>query len=304
MRNKKESRIDVLRRQRLESQIADVRSELCFRKATRDAARGARARPMGPSGSDETEDQATDTDPDLWHKLARDNLDHATDDNLQKAWKHVHRAKRLLYESYDDNERQDRAKALRLEALEKLGGWRKDAVKEVLPVAACTSEVTPGALVLAQFILDEHFENVYFKLDMLSARLRGATSLLTGLVAGLVLVAVGFDRLGRPLDGIFSLTTLIPVLLLGATGAGLSILLSLGQLGGRIPEVLKGGWESAVRPLLGALSAVVFLAILQAGLFAFPTPEDSHIWAYAILAGFSDQIVVRTIAAAEKAVTK
>jgi hypothetical protein len=81
--------------------------------------------------------------------------------------------------------------------------------------------------------------------------------------------------------------------------------LSLSQTAGRIPEVLKGWTEATVRPLVGALSAVVVVATLQAQLIIpIEEPTVIKLSVFAILAGFSDQVVVRVMRGAEKALTE
>jgi hypothetical protein len=223
------------------------------------------------------------------------------DGDDQGAWMHLHRAKRFLYESYDDDERLARARVLRAETDEKLTGWRKQAVTAVLPLDAKTPGT--GALVLAQFLLDEHFENVYFKLEMLGQRIRQLPWLLGAIVILLLLGAwwlsadPGSSILLPPRE-------LLLVLLLGAAGAGVSIALSMKQLSGRIPEVLRGWTETSVRPLVGALSAVILVVVAQSGLLPIEARGNSQLYAYAVLGGFSDQLLVRLLAAAGKAVTK
>lgn len=228
--------------------------------------------------------------------------------NDHSAWIHLHRARRFLLESFNKNERLMRAMALQREAEEKLTNWRGKAVRDVLlldpnkPRAPST-----GALILAQFLLDEHFANVYFKLELLGARVRLLAWLLVGTTLLLVVGAFSarvFEILES--DYLFSSPAqLLFVLLLGALGAVLSMTLSLTQLAGRVPEVLQGWTEATVRPLVGALSAVVLVAILQAQLI-IPIAELTVIQlsVFAILAGFSDQVVVRVMGRAEKALTE
>ena len=222
----------------------------------------------------------------------------------QMAWKHLNRARRLIYESYEPEEIAARTKVLRLEATEKLKNWRKDAVMETLPADNDGPPPTLGALVLAQFLLDEHFENLYFKLELLGARTRTMSIIFLLLVAALLVSAFLLGRTDAETESIFfSIRDLSFIMLLGATGAGISILLSLNRSAGRIPEALRGWLATLMRPMLGALSAVAVIALIQAGLLPIEMQTDEAIWVYALLAGFSDQFAVRALDAAEKAAT-
>ena len=282
--------IKRLRVRRLARAIADTKSELEHRIAV-----------AGAHGK-VSFDQATD--------LLSKADDAVAGGHYQEAWTRLHRARRHIHESYDPKKADDaaelaaRARVLRSEAAEKLRNWRKEAVEQILPDDRGNPPLTSGALVLAQFLLDEHFENVYFKLELLRTRFLTVGYILASLVVLLFLSAAVLPRADTELGSIFfSLRDLSLVMLIGATGAGLSILLSLTKVGGRIPEVLQGFLETLFRFLVGALGAVAIVALIQAELLPIDVRTEGAIWVYALLAGFSDQFVVRALAAAEKAAT-
>ncbi len=282
MDDEKRSGVEALRARRLKGHLEGLRQD--FERRVDLAGRGATPwKPYADASLTRAEQAARESDQQL-------------------AWMHLHRGRRFLYESYDDDERLERARALRAEAEEKLTNWRKQALAAILPLDSKTAPST-GALVLAQFLLDEHFENVYFKLEMLGHRVRQLPWLLGALVLLLLLGALWLSQ--DPARSVFfSPRQLLLILLLGATGAGVSIALSLKALTGRIPEVLRGWTETAVRPLMGALSAVVVVGIVQSELLPLEAPTMTQLYAYATITGFSDQVLVRLMAAAEKAVTK
>lgn len=161
--------------------------------------------------------------------------------------------------------------------------------------------MTVDRLILAQSLLDEHFDNVYFKLDIAAASLERWPWIL-GLALALLLGAVGSYELpflaplwqgveGPPLGG---LAHLVVVALAGALGAALSRSLSALSHAGRIPEFLQGSTDWLLRLMVGAASAVGITMLTQAGLLPFEKTSAVS-YALAFVAGFTDRLLTRAI---------
>lgn len=278
------AKLDELRRERLGARIAELEKWIGFQ-----------AQKAG--------------DATRWKTCAEASLAEARaaleDGNLQAAWPPCHQAQRFLYTTLSAEQLGDRAKVLRREAEEKLKNWRKGAVLDLIGRdVQQPKRPSPGTLVLAQFLLDEHFGNVYFKLESLASRAVGMIWALGFLVGGvLALAALAGGALPSECF-LSSVSQTLVVLALGAVGATLSNTLSALGLTGRIPTVLQGGIEFAVRPLVGAVSAVAVLVVLQAGLIPIEEPKGLALYAWAVGAGFSDQILNRVMNRLEQAAEK
>lgn len=285
-----------LRRQRLDARLAELEQLIGFNAATRDSA--------GP-----------------WQEYAQQNLEKAREalgdekspvEKLQVAWAYCHQAYRFLSWSLDDDvERRQNAKPLRREAEAKLKNWRKEAVLDVIGREPAGSDVpSKGDLLLAQSLLDQHFENVYFKLDVLASRVRLLPLVLLLMVAAVLSLSwflgasAGDAGCPKPASLLFDCKTVLVVLMLGAVGATLSNTLSALSAADRIPQVLRGRVEWTVRPLLGALSAVAVVLVLQSDLLPIKSPEKPMIFAYALVAGFTDRLLNRVMRAVEQSAEK
>jgi hypothetical protein len=212
--------------------------------------------------------------------------------------------------SYDEAERRTRATVLRHEAGSKLKNWRKEAVLDVVGRDA-TGEKVPGTrdLIQVQFLVDQHFENVYFKLDVLAARVAVMPWLLGALIVLVVAVAFTKDFIlggGATPDAsiLNDYVMTIAVAVLGAAGATLSRALSALGMEDRIPQVLSGATEWTVRPMIGALSAIAVVLVLESGLLPINEPAEPMIYAYAIAAGLTDRLLNRVLKAVEASTEK
>lgn len=208
-------------------------------------------------------------------------------------------AYRFLIHGLPETELEARADALRYEALEKLSGWRRSAVENLLGTEKNPEEIDAARLSLAQLVIDVHFQNVYFKLEVvahfvpwLSVAL-GMLALGTMLYSGFLATEDATSFLGDPEQ-----TTL--VLFLGAMGAVLSNTTTLLGATGRIPQVISGLTNFSVRPLFGAVSAVAVAVILQSGYLPIDQPTTNQLYAVALLSGFSDQLLTRVMRKVEE----
>jgi len=163
--------------------------------------------------------------------------------------------------------------------------------------------MSASRLAQAQYLLDQHFSNVYFKIDVVAVCVAGMVWTFCAIVPAVLALAWWLPQTAPDLV-IRSGSQTAAVLLLGAVGAALSYALSTLGFAGRIPGQLNSVQQFVVRPLLGAVSAFAVVAVLQSGLLPITTPEGAHVYAYAVAAGFSDQILTRVMNVVEKSASK
>jgi hypothetical protein len=223
--------------------------------------------------------------------------------STQEKWAHCTQAFRFLIWSMDNEEREVHCKALRREADAKLDGWRKDAVLDLVGREKPATAVDAAALSLALYLLDEHFDNVYFRLDAVAIRIRSLRWVMLTLVA-IVLAASWYLPRGASNSFLFDPQRASLVLLAGAIGAALSNALSVLGVGSKIPGLLGEHANWFVRLPLGALGAVAIVAIIQSGLLPVTQPTDLAMYAWAVTGGFSDQLLNKVIAQVESAIDK
>ena len=171
--------------------------------------------------------------------------------------------------------------------------------------------MTSHDLIVAQAILDEHYENVYFKLEVAVSGLTRWPWILLGALILLFAVVASTDlplleplwtpgdkgsRTPPPYGGI---AYLFLVAALGMLGAAVTRALTALVGTGRIPEILSSASEWFLRLLVGAASAVGVVLIATAGLLPFKE-EIQVYYALAFVAGTSDRLLTRALASINK----
>ncbi len=271
-----------LRRTRLESALATLGKLIAFKEAT--------------SELNDSQKKAVG--------MAKDS--HGTANRCFKkhrdevAWAHCKQAYRFLIWAFDKNDIEAHRRALRREAETKLKSWRREAVLDVLGRdVAGSAEIGPAELSLAQFLFDLHYDNAYFKLEAAAVRIRKLPFFLGALI---VLLIMG-SFLGSVGDGDLFLVNprkILLVMLVGVVGAALSNTLSVLGVATRIPEFVGEFRSWLVRPLIGALSAVGVVLVVQSGILPLKEPTGAALYAWGLAGGFSDQLLNRVMQQVEK----
>lgn len=215
-------------------------------------------------------------------------------------WDALHAARRVALGALegDDNGRQVAGVLIRAEVSEKLKEWRKEAALGALSAGGEERAPTVTELRAAQLQLDESSSNGFRRLDVFGSVL---TFILYGLFVtlGLLLAAVRFDWLpslegeARPLD---TAAEVVGVITLGALGSFLSVALT--RFAGRqqkLPEMVQGRLVDILRPLIGGASAVALVLVLDSGLQTAVLADDSKVYVWAVVAGFSERLLRRTL---------
>jgi hypothetical protein len=161
----------------------------------------------------------------------------------------------------------------------------------------------------ARQVLDVHQDNTYLKLRLLSRHLlwAGVLLLVTLAVAvGTVAIVLGLGWSPSGDEELFAdARSVLVVVLLGAVGGATSGLITVLNPGTqlRIPDVKAQRYLVLLRPLVGAAAALIVVAILQSGLGGVQADARAAL-AVAFIAGFSERLVSRAVAAASSAIAK
>jgi hypothetical protein len=236
--------------------------------------------------------------------------------NLNDAWTALKAADRELLHAYTDQEIEDEAARVRLEAESKLDDWRQKFIFQCIP--AVDNEImhernrcAPSVEIVKECrrVLDDALDNKYRKLSLLRQRLKYSAFALIGSVLIAVaawLIAIGTGLSPGDLPHLLSdWRSVLVVLNLGSLGASLSGLLSLRdqKLNVRIPD-LREGWALLVwRPVVGAASALVLVLLLQSGVGGLALDSSAALVA-AVVAGFSEQAVSGAVGRASAVIEK
>ena len=209
-------------------------------------------------------------------------------------WAAFQAARRVMLRG-TDADRIVRAASVRAEADKKLSGWRSEAVSDLLRDPK-GSPPTWEAIRQAQFQIDESSSNLYRRLDLFASRIGYVVVILVVLLA-LSVAVVESGSLpyleGTSLD---SLGSLLGIMLLGAIGSILSVALTRVRGSGRpVPQLIESNFVDVLRPVLGAASAVVLVLVLEAGLQTTIDTSGSKVYVWAIVAGFSERLLRRTL---------
>lgn len=209
-------------------------------------------------------------------------------------WAAFQAARRVMLRG-TDADRIVRAASVRAEADKKLSGWRSEAVSDLLRDPK-GSPPPWEAIRQAQFQIDESSSNLYRRLDLFASRIGYVVVILVVLLA-LSVAVVESGSLpyleGTSLD---SLGSLLGIMLLGAIGSLLSVALTRVRGSGRpVPQLIESNFVDVLRPVLGAASAVVLVLVLEAGLQTTIDTSGSKVYVWAIVAGFSERLLRRTL---------
>jgi len=226
-----------------------------------------------------------------WATAAKHMLDRATElqagGKINEAWQALHVAQQFGIAGLDPPGLDACVASMRIEAQEKLTGWRQKAVTELLATQQGPAALSAAAA-QARALLDEHYDNTYIKIGLVRGQL---FALMTFLLLTLTLlgVLIRVDWVGTD-EVMTSWHSFLTVAVLGSLGGSLSAVLSTARAGtrARVPDVIGDVPAALLRPFIGAASAVSLSIILQAGILA-ETPKEGAIYPFAIVAGFSEQ---------------
>jgi hypothetical protein len=277
----------------------------------------------------------TDGETSFWKRDATDLLekieDALEDERVEDGWRYFHAAQRVEtygLEALDEidpeaNALETRAVVLRTEALDRLGGWRKAAVAELLGADRLDDDVTGDEVRAASKILHDQYESVHLKRYYLQLQFNQLFWL--GTIAGFLFVVLslsptffGGTFLQPPFgvvsaeDGAMAQKVVSPgfavfVGLAGMVGASLFGMVSLQRkrVSTKVAQQITGLWLTWARGLIGAISALVLYFFIQTpfvGDIGGLTPALMIVVGFA--AGYSERMVTRAVETVAGATTE
>ncbi len=230
---------------------------------------------------------------------------------IDRGWRLFQAARRMELLSFcHDQQRQSNARHM-LKEVEKIPGWRNDAIKQLLG----DGKKIPGVweLYQAALIRDEHYANNAYKGAMLRVQAIALAFVLL-LVLTMLFIWLGWYEGALPPLEAFDTTpfqALITIGLFGVLGGTVSALTSVSRNldAARIPELTTTFQVTLLRLSMGFSSAVVVFLLLQSelaenvltGLFSEGLAESLNnaqpytSYFIAFCAGFSERLVSRAV---------
>jgi hypothetical protein len=219
------------------------------------------------------------------------------DQDLDGAWSLLQEAMRQEIPGLQDPELLNREQILRCEADKVQSQWRKSAIDHVMKEGQ-PQEGRASRLETAQWLLDDYYQNQYYKNGLLQSQLRNLVFIsLIALLALLTLIGWAGTDLAKWPD--WDWKTLLVVLLFGVLGASFSATRKITDESGKskIPEMAANFSITVARTVLGATPALAAYAFLRSGLLtvgssgAAKTPM-AVVLAISFAAGFSERLVL------------
>jgi len=177
--------------------------------------------------------------------------------------------------------------------------WRKNAVTKLLTVEK-GQDRSVISVFRAALLRDEHYDNNAYK-DAIrcTTALMLAFAMFIGFTALLVLFWTGI--LYQTVRN--SPTAVLGIALMGYLGATFSAITTVPrpEAHTRIPEVIYSFRVTALRLLVGPVSAIIIYFAAQSDLYEsvlkFERPEDYALLVLAFVAGFTERLVLRVVEA-------
>jgi hypothetical protein len=255
--------------------------------------------------ADKSPEQQKTESRDTWLKSANALIEEAKvalyQNDAHRGWTSYKGAAR--YHLYGMGERNpelltSRAQTILQEANEKLKGWRKESIQNLLAGedGKLQEKLSADNVVRAAQILDDHFDNMYQKLEIQQQRLFYLV-LATVVIFSLWLIIAPYIftlPVGIVLDPRLFWAA---VACLGSMGAVLSAFSSAskGFSSSKIPDALADGLVTISRIAIASISATLAVFLLVSGVINLGEEVTKLVWVLAIAAGFSERLVVSSL---------
>jgi hypothetical protein len=244
----------------------------------------------------------------------------------EQGWAHLEATRRTMIECFDAAELRTVERSLRKESIAKVTTWRRKAIESQLddvkglvsPVmprpageddgsGACESfSVEPSETDLADARValreamahrDEYLRNDYRRIELLRRRL---AILMAYLVADIALLLGLQLWLPLPIDAAAEgagQRVWVYVLAWGILGGAVSAILSVigGAAQSRVPDTIRAGVITGIRPWFGAAGAMAAYVFLFSGALGIDSPSVAGIFGVAFAGGFSENLIVRAM---------
>jgi 8-oxo-dGTP diphosphatase len=227
--------------------------------------------------------------------------------DIDKGWKYLLAAQRMEIFSMEQGQLRTKAIVL-LNESEKLTGWRKDTVRDLLGEVESGAAITSEDVFQGALIIDEHYMNQAYKDGLLRTHIVN--------LALILFMEIGFISLSfSQIKGVFSSTTelsltddwmFVAVMFFGLLGGTVSAILTAPTTtrSTRVPEMANTIRVTMLRIFMGMVSALLIVMIVKSGIGAqlfnkeiFEKLEKTNYFLLlaAFAAGFSERLVLRSI---------
>lgn len=232
-------------------------------------------------------------------------------DEHTAAWvTYKHADRQLLHLRGVDDLELERQRVCR-EAQEKLSGWRRAAVTNALTTGddAPQRDDLLRRVAVARRVLDDHYDNMYLRLDLLRGHLRrGGAVLIVVLLVTAAILALAHGAAWSPggrQDPFADPWSFVVLATLGAFGAAISgvVRFMRADVDWKVPQLKAERALIWVRPFVGAAAAIVVVGVLASGLAGVRLAAGSAL-AIALISGFSETLVSRAVAQAANAIAR
>jgi hypothetical protein len=228
-------------------------------------------------------------------RLIQDAKQALKDGTVDAGWKLLHAARRMEVYGHDRDQLEATADGLLHEATQKLSSSRLALVQSLLE----KRPVAPDRLYEAVLTRDEHFANLYHRIDLLQSQMLTLAGLVGLILAGfLEMAAMGQLPLGAAAD-VNGLSSMRAVMLSGALGGAVSALMATShtRADARIPDMILTKSAALTRVVLGAAAAVAVTFFLDANVLEFSPTTLGQVLAIGFAFGFTERFVVSSAAA-------
>ena len=239
-----------------------------------------------------------------WASHAKTLVDHAEKaaaaGRTELAWKCFHEAQRMEIYGLQQRARVDsealraRANYIANEAHQKLSGWRKETVKDLLGSPDCPrDDFTVAQITESHLILTEAFANTYHKLR--AQRWQVGALAAVAILALVFWLALGWFHVLRPDVAANSPRLLLgSIVLFGVLGAAISGIISLVRSeSGTIPQQLAAWTGTLARLVVGGVAALILFLTIDK-IVGQPV-EPRLILLQSFAAGFSERLLTAAI---------
>jgi hypothetical protein len=245
-----------------------------------------------------------------WARAAWNMLNKAQDalnkDDFQLGWRYLSTAKNISLLGLERFEREAAANDILEEAKEKLSSWRRKAIVNRLcrnhELKTCISNKD---LFHASRILQEHFDNNYFKIGAFKRHLT-ILFLITIITLGVIIILVPYWNVSNiPIISNSTISDIqinrgffLAVLAFGVLGAAISGILSArGGIEAKIPDQKIVYRIMLVKIAVGAASALVISIFITSHILHIPFQDHAPgtILAVAFAAGFTERLVNQAV---------
>jgi hypothetical protein len=220
--------------------------------------------------------------------------------DFDSAWSYYNLAERnfIRYE-WDANCRSNEnypkvtADALWVEAEDKLEPWNKERVRKLLfNSEKLNDKVSMEQVVQAKRIIDHHDGNVQLKASSIQWQLTVLGAISSVLLIISLFILSNFSLLVSLGNG----ALIVLLCTFGALGGSISGIFSFSKISlkdaAEIPSQSLSAWLTIIRPLVGAVSALVMATFVLSGLVDFGAISANQLLAVAFISGFSERLIL------------